>query len=687
MDRRVSLLFILFLCSFVYALDVNLTRQKRVVGGVPALQPPEDDPVVFVNKNGQHARIIGSRDPNKGFYTFRGIRFAKPPTGDNRFQRASPVLLEGDYNATTWGPPCPQPSRDGTDRIIGNEDCLFLNVFTPSLPDSSDGYPVLVWIHGGGFRRGSACQYEMRNLISKKMVVVSVQYRLGSLGFLSTGTKELPGNNGMFDMILAVDWVKDYIHFFGGNSKKIVAFGHDTGASSAMMLSLSKFCKNSFSGLIAMSGSILSHFAVDRNPADTAKDVARHNGCPIDNTREMVSCLREVPAEELIRTDSRLENVRMVAQGFISGLSNLLGAGPVLEGADDNRSLPNFLVESPEDTLKFNNFPSIPLLTGVMKDETGGAISGGYKNEVLNKLNTIPNYLTNDLVPHLQDTIPNIQNGSRLVPQAFSGYFNILQGDGARDTIGKVAEAVGDSLYNVPAFLTVDNWSKKANAFLYTFDHKGKKNYGKDFLAGLPIVDAKQLSDGNLNHGDDLGYVFGPNTITGESMGKNDEEPDEADERVTEIFTDMIANFARSGTVNIPAVSSRGAMLDEIPTYSSDTNSFVSITTAPQSMRNFRYCEMGLWTVAPERLQSSMCSLYKVPLQLLQQGVKGTASMIEKPLGTLGGFASGLQSGLNFADKSENQNTKVPREENKTQEGSRDRLLSKAPIPQIPFFG
>lgn len=63
-------------------------------------------------------------------------------------------------------------------------------------------------------------------------------------GFLSTGTPEMPGNNGMFDMILAIDWVKDYIHFFGGNPKKIIAFGHGTGASSAMMLSLSKFCES-----------------------------------------------------------------------------------------------------------------------------------------------------------------------------------------------------------------------------------------------------------------------------------------------------------------------------------------------------------------------------------------------------------------------------------------------------------
>jgi len=95
-------------------------------------------------------------------------------------QRAVPVHLEGEINATTWRSPCPQPNNNG--KIIGNEDCLFLNVFTPSLPDSGDGYPVLIWIHGGGFRRGSACQYDMRHLIKKKMIVVSIQYRLGTLG-------------------------------------------------------------------------------------------------------------------------------------------------------------------------------------------------------------------------------------------------------------------------------------------------------------------------------------------------------------------------------------------------------------------------------------------------------------------------------------------------------------------------
>lgn len=174
----------------------------------------------------------------------------------------------------------------------------------------------------------------------------------------------MPGNNGMFDMVLAVDWVKDYIRFFGGNPNKIVAFGHGTGAASAMMLSLSKFCESncnytiycdlhkyiffthrynystfldSFSGLIAMSGSILSHFAVDRDPIKTARYIARKNGCPTDDIRRMVHCLRELSVKNLIKVDSELENIRSTARGFVSALANLLAPGPVVEGADDGR--------------------------------------------------------------------------------------------------------------------------------------------------------------------------------------------------------------------------------------------------------------------------------------------------------------------------------------------------------------
>lgn len=94
MDRRIDLFFILLLCLLINARDVDLIRQKRIVGGIAAAQPPKDDPVVFVNKNNRHVRIIGNRDPDKGFYIFRGIRFGKPPTGRARFQVRQKILYD-----------------------------------------------------------------------------------------------------------------------------------------------------------------------------------------------------------------------------------------------------------------------------------------------------------------------------------------------------------------------------------------------------------------------------------------------------------------------------------------------------------------------------------------------------------------------------------------------------------------
>ncbi|KOC63925.1 Carboxylesterase 1E [Habropoda laboriosa] len=634
MYRRVCLLLlIIFYISTTVTLH-TLKRQKRIVGGKPAAPPPVNDPVVYVTSSKSQARIYGTRDPNKGFYVFRGIRFGLPPVGQRRFQRPIPLNLEGEINATKWGPPCPQPNDVNGKRIVGSEDCLFLNVFTPMLPDSGDGYPVLIWIHGGGFRRGSACQYELRNIIQKKIVVVSIQYRLGSLGFLSSGTKDLPGNNGIFDMMLAVKWVEDYIEFFGGNPKKITPFGHGTGASSAFMLALSKMSRNPFSGLIAMSGSILSHFAIDKNPSSKMQYIASTNGCPSNDTVQMIYCLKQIPVDKLIETDSSLQTMRSVLHGFIYSLSTLLGPGPVIEGNDDGRFLPNLNTKTPEDSLQFEEFPTIPLLTGVMNNEVGGAILGNYKTEIQNDLETFPNFLNDYLIPTLQNTISDFGNKSRFTPDAFRKYFNVFNTGNNSVDISKVAEAMGDSLFNVPAFLTVEHWAKKSEAFLYSFDHKGKRNYGKNFLTGLPIADAKHALDGITSHGDDLGYIFKQNTITGEAL-QNTEESNKEDELVEDIFTNMIAQFAKNGKPNVTFPFQGGSLLPNLlPRFSSESNQFISITATPYILKQFRYCEMGLWTGLAKRLQSPMCNFFKITTDNVEHNAKKIETNVKNRIST-----------------------------------------------------
>lgn len=156
------------------------------------------------------------------------------------------------------------------------------------------------------------------------------------------------------------------------------------------------------------------------------------------------------------------------------------------------RSLPNFVMDQPENDLNLANFPEIPLLTGIVKDETGGAINGPYKDKVTETLKAIPDFVMKNLIPGLQNFIPIIGDVTKqFVPEAFSKYVKIPglpKHRKSNDTLETVAQALNDAIFNVPAFLTVKNWSKKSRAFLYSFDHGSRSGFGKDFLDGLMAV-------------------------------------------------------------------------------------------------------------------------------------------------------------------------------------------------------
>ena len=137
---------------------------------------------------------------------------------------------------------------------------------------------------------------------------------------------------------------------------------------------------------------------------------------------------------------------------------------------------------------------------GVMNDEVGGAVFGDYRTEIENKLRTVPDFLNKYLIPTLQNTISNFGNRSHFITESFSRYFNIFNTGNNSAQIAKIAEAMGDTLYNVPAFLTVNYWAKKSEAFLYSFDHKRKRNCDNNFLAGLPIVKARHADGMHLKY-------------------------------------------------------------------------------------------------------------------------------------------------------------------------------------------
>lgn len=177
---------------------------------------------------------------------FRGIPYAAPPVGSHRFlPPQAPIPWQGMRDATANGPIAPQTPLRGVEGVMGSikaaqdEDCLSLNIWTPA--DAAQAAPVIVWIHGGGFisGAGSLPWYDGSNLAARYgVVVVSINYRLGALGFLPVPDR-LPGNLGLLDQISALRWVQNHIDIFGGDPNQVTVIGQSGGAHNiASMLAI-----------------------------------------------------------------------------------------------------------------------------------------------------------------------------------------------------------------------------------------------------------------------------------------------------------------------------------------------------------------------------------------------------------------------------------------------------------------
>jgi para-nitrobenzyl esterase len=222
----------------------------------------------------RHGRIRGTETP-KGIAVFRGIPYAAPPFGPLRFQAPQPApAWDGVRDATGFGPTAPKggyaPPFDVLlpDPVIPGDDCLNLNVWTPSL---DGGAPVMVWLHGGAFLNGSSAvpMYDGTAFARDGVVCVSANYRLGSDGYLSLDG--VPDNRGTLDQIAALQWVRDNIASFGGDPGRVTVFGESAGAMSIAHLLATPAARGLFHRAILQSG---AHGLAVR-PA-TARRIAAH---------------------------------------------------------------------------------------------------------------------------------------------------------------------------------------------------------------------------------------------------------------------------------------------------------------------------------------------------------------------------------------------------------------------------
>lgn len=260
-------------------------------------------------------QLTGYRDYHT--FKFRGLRFADKPERFT-YSKAASFEDEGEISAIEAGADCSQPV--GEVRNGSSEDCLFANVWTPYLPRFGDSRaktrtnlkPVMLYLYGGGFTSGSGKNgnTDGTNLASRgDVVVVSVNYRVGNIGFLNLGDGVHNGNYAISDMLSALQWVNKYIEYFGGDPNKVTLFGESAGAMGThIMLGVAK-AQGLFHRAIMQSspdgyprpGDItryLSYDTLETNYETTTRSVLRDAGCL--NRQDPIECLSKLTGFELV---------------------------------------------------------------------------------------------------------------------------------------------------------------------------------------------------------------------------------------------------------------------------------------------------------------------------------------------------------------------------------------------------
>ncbi|XP_063506060.1 bile salt-activated lipase isoform X2 [Pongo pygmaeus] len=230
---------------------------------------------------------------------FKGIPFAAPTKA---LENPQPHPgWQGTLKAKNFKKRCLQATIT-QDSTYGAEDCLYLNIWVPQgRKQVSQDLPIMIWIYGGGFVMGSGhganflnnYLYDGEEIATRgNVIVVTFNYRVGPLGFLSTGDANLPGNYGLRDQHMAIAWVKRNIAAFGGDPNNITLFGESAGGASVSLQTLSPYNKGLIRRAISQSGVALSPWVIQKNPLFWAKKVAEKVGCPVEDTARMAQCLK-----------------------------------------------------------------------------------------------------------------------------------------------------------------------------------------------------------------------------------------------------------------------------------------------------------------------------------------------------------------------------------------------------------
>ncbi|XP_063223155.1 fatty acyl-CoA hydrolase precursor, medium chain-like isoform X4 [Bacillus rossius redtenbacheri] len=418
----------------------------------------------FVTVDIPQGRLRGKRVTSDAtgvsYYSFQGIPYAKPPVGPLRFKPPEdPEPWTGTRDALAEGPICVQGDMFSGE-LVGDEDCLFLNVYTPQLATRSPK-PVMVWIHGGKFSMGSGNTnlFGPDFLVAEEVVLVTINYRLGALGFLYLEGCDVTGNNGLRDQVMALKWVRDNIAQFGGDPGNVTIFGESAGGASVHYLTLSPLASGLFHRAIAQSGSVfIGGCNVPVGAANQrARRLARALGCRSEDPRQVAACLRSVPAEQLVADKAKARDNQELHGAILDQFFPSHETGPEA-----------FLPDSPRRLLESGLFSKVPFITGVTSAEGKVKL---FDSSYRLKFPEIDQNFTSVLPMELSDNldVETCNEIANVVKKFYFGEKHLCE-----DTVAEFIEMQSDVEFVFAAHETLQlhaRWSQLP-VFAYLFDHE-----------------------------------------------------------------------------------------------------------------------------------------------------------------------------------------------------------------------
>ncbi|XP_050358467.1 juvenile hormone esterase-like isoform X2 [Nymphalis io] len=496
-----------------------------------------ESPIVRVEEGELQGKLVNS--PNgKAFYSFQGIPYAKPPIGSLRFKAPQPPeSWDGVREATSEGNSCAQIEPFFNKEYSGDENCLFLNVYTPNV--DGEFLPVMVFIQGDGFRMGSNSTnlYGADYLVEKDVVIVTINYRCGPLGFLCLNTPEVPGNAGAKDIVQALRWIKENIKNFGGNSGNLTVFGKSSGSALVTLLTASPLTKNLINKAIIQSGTALNPWAIQKSPIDNATALAKELGCESIDIDEIFEFLSTTPVRDIVEAYERMAPLVGTMDKTLNPFA------PVVE--KEFPGVEAFLTEPFVDVLTSGRVADIPIMIGSTAVEVA----------FVRDTDDLQSYIPKDL------NIERNSDESLAIADKIKALYVKSDAVGDESSIDK-AHLLSDCLYNVNMHRYIKYLVNNTNKpiYFYKFNYNGELDLSNDLLKSLDLKHA--------GHVNEVGYLFK------NDLQKN-VEPTPQDVKMRERLLRLWTNFAKSGN----------------PT--PDENHYLPVTWLPVTKDNLYYLNIG----------------------------------------------------------------------------------------------